>query len=585
MKCPVSAIAILFICAWILLQTAASEATYQPECDTLDEAVQQINQAQSQLGDLQGRINCTRSADCDGFTCFLLLQGQRNELRVKLHPCDDPPQMFLLVQDPDTNLPYIQETVTHGDTYTIPGLQYDQAFIDLNVGIQVQFEKVSEGFQIGLKLVLLANGFPLFEIPILSPTLIRTPPCSTQAPGQQSLQCRRMQELVIGLNPPHDFQCVKDDDCKGFRCTGAIGIGPVSFEITAVSVLDSCTEPISYTITIQRNGRDIWSHPFVRSETVPVEGDGITLPEGVQANITVIMDPFTEDIDYFLTTIQLTVHIPGLPQPVVDTFLNESRVPIPPCDHPMTRGPTLTPPASLTPLPGVSDECTTFRDIADDIDNNEVFHGRMNCKANHNPCDGFSCNLTSSGVRYLFKTKMFHCESPVRLLLTIDSETSKNYHVARNITCNAVVPIEELLSGGEIKFLVMRRSNRSVELALTLKGYTPEGTVAIPLVQDRIVPVKPCTLAVPFPDNPNEVCKAASPGPPNNNPVKPPKGGGGEPGKSTQPNSQAATIGAVVGVVAVVMVAAAVVALVWYRRRSHRHNDHIHLVESSDADM
>ncbi|XP_022087198.1 uncharacterized protein LOC110977404 isoform X2 [Acanthaster planci] len=481
--------------------------------------------------------------------------------------------MFLLVQDPDTSLPYIQETVTRGDTYTIPGLHYDFSFLELDVAVQVQFGKVSEGLEIGLSLVFLADDAMIFDVPILSPIVIKTPPCSTQGPGQ-SVQCQRMQELVSGLTPPSGFQCAREDDCKGLRCVGTIDFGFVSYEITAKSVLDSCTDPISYNITIQDvNGAHVWFHPFIHSETVPV--DAIGLPQGIEANLTVLMDPFTDDIDYLLTTIKLIIRTPLSPQPIIETFIENGRMPIPPCDHPMTT-PVSRPPTSLTPLPGAGDECATWQAISDGIRDDPVFAGNMVCGVNNSPCDGIVCNLTSDGRLFVFKLTLFHCEAPVRLLFSIDDEPSFVYHVATNITDVAVVAIDHIVQDGELKFFVMRRSSEAVELAVALKLPTSDGIIAVPLVQDRIIPVQPCRPQ--STQNPS--------GPMTQEPSKSPTGRPGDDGKpdnSPQSKTSAAIIGAVVGVVAVVVVIAVVLALVWYRRRSRKPHDEINLVENTSV--
>ncbi|XP_038076405.1 uncharacterized protein LOC119744524 isoform X2 [Patiria miniata] len=577
---------------------------YQEECTSLDQAVQQIND-QAQLTTFGGNVNCSRNADCTGLSCMLTLQGERTELRIKLHPCDDPPQMYLLIQDPDTNLPYVEQTVTHGDTYDIPGLHFTYMdFLTVSVAIGVQFEQVSGGFRIGLNLIPRLGDTDLTAIPLLTPIDIATPPCTTQGP--ESLQCIRMRELVEGLRPPYDFQCLRNNDCRGFSCSGVVQIDPVSFPVSANSVLDSCTVPISYNITLRDGtGRFLWSHSFIHSEEVIIQGDSIRLPPGVVVKMNVTMDPVTEDIDYLLTTIRLKVYC-GDSQCGDETFLQNDRVPIPPCDHPMptsTRGPTV----SLTPIPGADDECSTFQAIATDIMKNEFFvNYNMECQANRpdsGPCDGLTCNMTSNGNDFVYKMKLFQCETPVRLLFTVDNrEEARNYHLARNVSGNDIVPLDGVQRGLKIKIVVVKRMNGAIELALTLQYPISSGLPPVPLVQDRLVPVAPCTTTMPGPtdsaNNPTKVTKPA--GVTDSTPYKfttgsakvtkpgangSGGGGGGKGGKSGSATSNKAMIAIPVVVVAIVVVAVVILAAVWYRRRSRRPNDHINLIENTTAPM
>ncbi|XP_033624632.1 uncharacterized protein LOC117288052 [Asterias rubens] len=579
----------------IVLMLHCAEGVFQPECDSLDGAIDSIQQSFAQINVIEGlgsaTINCTKKPDCDGFTCILGFQSQKTEITVELKPCEDPPQMFVLMQNLDGTEPFVEETVTHGDSFPIPGIEYTYEFFRMQAALGVEFQNVSSGLSIGLSLDLYTNGRKLTSLPLLPPTVIAVPECTSAGADNQ---CMHMQTLVESLDPPHNFQCFKNPDCKGFNCTGAIQISGFNLYATAKVVILSCTNPVSYVISVgPPNSPPSDTVVFSYSKNVQLALEDLP---GVTSDLNVTMIPYTQDIDYIRTTIEVVVCYPGI-DCIRDVFVDNALVPIPPCDKPLpvpTSG-------SITPIPGNEDECLTMTDIAKDIQNNEFLEpDSMFCHHN-GPCDGIECRINTSPDWYDISMTLLHCDDPVRILVVIKS--SSGFNQERYVYNDDTLSINEIIDDSTLTFHMVKDESDEVELALILKiqASSPYGQ-SVYLIQNHTVPVGPCSSPTPTGNpsgNPTSATtlmtteamapKTGPPKPkvtkkPNKETTKDPKNSKNDAKKvHNGQQSNSATIGIGIGIAALIAVVVIILVGVRYYRRNRTSTDHMSLVENSTA--
>ncbi|XP_072021196.1 uncharacterized protein [Amphiura filiformis] len=535
----------LFAVSGVKSQTAS----YQPECNAWDTTITQMQQSLSMIG---GSVQtCAKSTDCTGLSCTLKFWDKKMTIDMKLYPCIIPPQMRLMVRSTSINF---EQSVTHGDTYNLPGFQYTPFMMmpafKLAAVLVVHFEKVANGMRVGLYLE--ARGFGTrLAWPLMPDTVVPTPPCPSATPPVNA-QCIKMDQLLSTMQTPAGFVCEPADACRGFSCAGNIGLlGILEYDLNATLVVNSCENPISYTVTLLSNSASLtYIHRFTHSDTVPVRSAG--LPPGTTANLTVTMSP-SLNLDAIDTSVKIDICIAPMTylNPQAECYsaplLTNQPVPIPPCNEPLpTPGAPLPQSArSKPPMTGMDAECNAWSEIEQGMTKTVVpGYGFDWCNTNVN-CMGMTCHAIYETNNYQLYMELFHCAKPITLLVTVDSAEA-NFHYAQNITEGTSRVLVTVFADNHDNLVFVMALSSSIEprnsLTITVRMTPVPGGVrlggnvsaevfpgiplSIPVIKERLVPTPPCDGVT---ARPGAGPTAILPQWPTNVPSYPNKPGGGNP--------------------------------------------------------
>lgn len=465
----------IVICLLILLVADYSvgqgtNQPYQPECDSWDQVVSAIRASATSQGASVG--DCDKLDDCTGMKCIVTALGKRIEIDVKLFHCDDPPQMRILLVGSGISF---EETITHGSSYTIPGLSYSTfPFLPtLNIEMVVQFEKQPDGIVIGAKLRTV--GAPI-EFPLFSDILIRTPVCPTANP--LVMDCIAMEELVNSIVPPPS--CSKKTTCDGISCsqryTFSSGSLPaVIIDVTSDLTVDSCSTPISLILKADSAVLNLdWTHTFRHSDSVPVDQD-LTFGASLVVNVTMV--PLS-DLEHIQTTIKYTITQAAFGSST-ESVLTNALVPIPECRD--------VPPTDLTPTP--SDECASWKNIENALEFSFGEGYSVSDCVTLPGCRGFNCSATYDSDIYYVVIEEFHCQDPTYITVSIDGD---NEHYSQNFTHNETVPIPDA-NGVQLLVHLVKESPTVIFVGVYILYPVPGGEIiTFPLVSDQLLQVTPC---------------------------------------------------------------------------------------------
>ncbi|XP_071824792.1 uncharacterized protein [Apostichopus japonicus] len=465
---------VYLVITFLNLCLAQADVTpYQPECQSLDNVISEINQ---NIAEVPGSsADCVKFADCTGAQCRLTLMGKIITCNIKLFPCDDPPQMRILVTGNGINF---EQTVTQDSTYLIPGLTYSPFPVfssSVDVEIVVQFEPQDDGIVVGMDIQ--AVNFPI-RFTLFHDVLIQTPPCTSDAHKQD---CSAMEVLAESIPPPRT--CSRKVNCNGIDCEDTIlysvNGGPVMFPVTVKSGLevDSCSNPVSLIASAQSSALNLdWTQVFTHSEVVHVDQD---LSMGIDLSINVTME-LQPDLEHILTTITYKVTKDG--HQSNEVLLENASVPIPECR--VQPGPP-----TVTETPPAKDECESWQQIEDSLEFNLEGGYSLDDCVTLSGCRGFNCTATYMDQVYQVVIEEFHCEDPTYVMISVDGPDE---HYSQNFTHNETA----LIPGTDDVTLVIhlvQESATTVFIGAYIIIVEPEtGPIRISLIDDQILELTEC---------------------------------------------------------------------------------------------